>query len=156
MQIQLNDELEEGELAVTDSLNQIKIEKVLALDPFFEMNEKPMSIEDAYYMSLRSEIQTLFQNSDEKLVDINRMALISMDLNCNFLSAQLFVEKMKNSVQKDSKDLNYWLFNLEKLNVTSIKSNYHLDTEHIFFEIEKERFKEFKNSEINRLVKSTD
>ncbi len=135
--------------------NQTK-ELVFKHDPLFATDVLAKNGKEAYQLFIRKQIQTLFTDKDQMESDLNRYGLMTLDLDYYAFSAQLFCLKVVLDQGKDTqqKDINYFLYNLEKLVVQDIKQNFKGDFEKIFADIQLERENTMKESAIYKAFKN--
>ena len=114
-------------------------------NPLYTMNVRASNGKEAYLLFKRTEINSLFQNKDNRIADFIQYANIAMDLEVYDFAAQLFW--LMTSTKNEEKNLVYkYLYCLEKLGITDLKENFKGDFKKEFKKIENEKEKEMKNS----------
>jgi hypothetical protein len=141
----LNDDRKDWDLA--------KVE-IYKHNPLYNMDIIASNGKEAYLLFRRQEIATLFKKKEDRLQDIFKYAEIATDLGVYDFAAQLFwILATNNKVDSESAIYNY-LYCLEKLGVTEIKSNFKGNFEKIFKSIEEDKENEMKKSSIYKSMKN--
>lgn len=123
-------------------------------DPLYNMDVRANNGKEAYLIFRRQEIGNLFKDKDKTLDDVYKFADISMDLNVYDFAAQLFWLSASHDKRNHEETLNKYLYCLEKLGVSNLKSNFKGDFTKIFAKIEKQKDEEMKNSSIYKSMKN--
>lgn len=131
-----------------DSLWKVTKNFILEHDPLFNYEIKAQNPKEAYQKFLRASIDKIITSDYQLNEQFYNVSIMSLDLDFNAFSAQLFCLKiiLDQGKTQQQKDINYFLYNLEKLVVQDIKQNFKGDFEKIFTEIELEREKTMKES----------
>lgn len=123
-------------------------------NPLYNMDVRASNGKEAYLLFRRQEIQSLFKNKKEVLVDINKYADIALDLGVYDFAAQVFwltAPYMKNDSEKA---IHKCLYSLEKLGVKNLKENFKGNFVAIFKKIEKEKVKEMEENILYKSMKN--
>jgi len=141
--------LKEGEISLKDKKDWdfAKIE-IYKHNPLYNMDVRASNGKEGYLLFRRQEISRLFKNKDEKLSDIFKYAEIASDLGIYDFAAQLFWLTATFDNENSQKSINNFLYCLEKLGNTELKSNFKGDYKKIFKQIEKEKENKMKKSSI--------
>lgn len=124
--------------------DKAKVE-IYRCDPLYHMDVRASNAREGYLLYRRQEMSSLFKKKEEKLNDVYRYADIAMDLGVYDFAAQLFWFSFMYG--KDNTAALYkYLYCIEKLGVTNLKSNFKGDFNVEFKKIEEEKEKEMKES----------
>ena len=121
-------------------------------NPLYNMDVRASNGKEGYLLFRRQSISELFKKKGEALNDIYAYADIAMDLEVYDFAAQLFWysytfdKEHKNSLYK-------FLYCIEKLGETSLKSNFKGDMEKEFKKIEKDKEKEMQENTFYKAFK---
>ena len=108
-------------------------------NPVYMMDVHAKGEKEMYLLKRRFQINELFKENDKFLDDLYEYADISMDLGVYDFAAQMFWLSASYDEKHHEKALNRYLYCLEKLGVTNIKTNFEGDFSKIFSELEKEK-----------------
>lgn len=122
-------------------------------NPLYNMDVRASNGKEGYLLFRRQEISSLFKNKDEKLSDIFKYAEIASDLGIYDFAAQLFWLTATFDNENSEKSINNFLYCLEKLGNTELKSNFKGDFKKIFKQIEKEKQSKMEKSSIYKSMK---
>ncbi|WP_298903421.1 hypothetical protein [uncultured Psychroserpens sp.] len=123
-------------------------------NPLYHMDVRAKTGKDAYLLFRRQEIGGLFKNENEKLSDVFKYAEIASDLGIYDFAAQLFWLTATFDKDNSQKSIHNFLYCLDKLGDTQIKSNFKGDFESIFKAIEKEKQTKMEDSAIFKSMKN--
>ncbi|PCJ63623.1 MAG: hypothetical protein COA58_15920 [Bacteroidetes bacterium] len=123
-------------------------------NPLYNMDVRATNGKEAYLLFRRQEISGLFKNKDEKLSDIFEYAEIACDLGIYDFAAQLFWLTATFGKGDSQESINNFLYCLDKLGNTQLKSNFKGDFKKIFKKIEKKKQNEMENSSIYQSMKN--
>lgn len=126
---------------------------VYANNPLYLMDVHANNAKEGYLLFRRQGMNELFKVKDNRLSDVFKYADIALDLGVYDFAAQLFWFSFTYN-KADEKSLFRFLYCLEKLGVTTIKSNFKGDFDKEFKKIDQEKEKEMKDSPIYKSFKS--
>lgn len=122
-------------------------------NPLYNMDVRASNGKEGYLLFRRQEISSLFKNKDEKLSDIFKYAEIASDLGVYDFSAQLFWLTATFDNENSQKSINNFLYCIDKLGNTELKSNFKGDFKKLFKQIEKEKKNKMEKSSIYKSMK---
>lgn len=141
------------EITVDDHTNWNAIKgEIYAHNPVYDVEVHASNGEEAYVMFRRQEIQQLFRDSDKLLDDLFTYGEIATDLNAPALAAQIFWISATANKEKQEKCIHYFLYCLDKLGNTEIKTNFKGDFDKIFKKLDAERAKQMKSSQAYKMM----
>lgn len=108
-------------------------------NPIYMMDVHAKGEKEMYLMKRRFQINELFKENDKFIDDLYEYADISLDLGVYDFAAQMFWLSASYDEKHHEKALNRYLYCLEKLGVTNLKTNFEGDFSKIFSDIEKEK-----------------
>tara|TARA_B110000211_G_C14082459_1_gene555228 strand:- start:2028 stop:3449 length:1422 start_codon:yes stop_codon:yes gene_type:complete len=138
--------LESGDSEMSDQQmwNKAKV-GVYKSNPLYNMDVNASNGKEGYLLFRRLSIASLFKDKDKRLDDLYEYANIAMDLEVYDFSAQLFwFLASRNEARPEA--LKKFLYSIEKLGVTNLKSNFKGDFKLEFKKIEEEQSSLMKNS----------
>ena len=115
-------------------------------NPLYNMDVRASNGREAYLLFRRLSISELFKDPNKRLSDIYEYADIALDLGVYDFAAQLYWISATYD-KADNNALNKFLYCLEKLGVTDLKSNFKGDFDKEFSKIEKEMEKKMLKSD---------
>lgn len=117
-------------------------------DPLYPLDVRANNGKEAYLMSRRQELNTLFKSKsvEKTFEDVIQYAKIAQDLGQFDFAAQLFWLSFSFDKSAKESSLNNFLYSLEKLGVTELKTNFKGDFKKIFAKIDAQRQKEMEKS----------
>jgi tetratricopeptide (TPR) repeat protein len=146
-------QLMEKKIEIGNTDNWFKVrEEVYKYNPLYGVDVKATNGKEMYLIGRRQEIQTLFQKKEDKLKDVYKYAEIAQDLGVYDFAAQLFWFSVTLDKENMDKALNNYLYCLNKLGETEIKSNFKIDCDKVFKKIEKEKQAEMESSSLYQLM----
>ena len=147
--------IKEDKIAANDvtDWNKAKV-KIFKHNPLYRMDIKASTGKEAYLLFRRQEISTLFKNKDEKLNDVFKYAEIAADLGIYDFAAQLFWLTATFDKNNSQKSIHNFLYCLDKLGDTEIKSNFKGDFETIFKAIDKEKQTRMESNPMYQAMKN--
>ncbi|WP_430401682.1 hypothetical protein [Fluviicola sp.] len=143
----------EKKIEVGNTDNWFKVrDEVYRYNPLYGVDVKATSGKEMYLIGRRQEIQTLFQKKEDKLKDVYKYAEIAQDLGVYDFAAQLFWFSVTFDKENTEKALNNYLYCLDKLGETEIKTNFKVDCDKAFKKIEKEKQAEMESNSLYQLM----
>ncbi|MFT6981456.1 MAG: tetratricopeptide (TPR) repeat protein [Crocinitomicaceae bacterium] len=131
----LSVELEKASLVDRTEWDKAKV-GIYKSNPLYPLNVNASNSREIYLMFRRISIGELFKDRENRLSDIYEYASIAMDLEVYDFAAQLYwISITFDKTENDA--LFRFLYCLEKLGVTELKSNFEGDFEKEFEKIEK-------------------
>lgn len=123
-------------------------------NPLYSMDVRANNGKEAYLLFRRQEIGSLFKNKEDKLNDIFKYAEIATDLGVFDFAAQLFWISATFDKENSEKAIHHYLYCLDKLGETEMKSNFKGNFEKIFKNIDEDKENEMKKSSIYKSMKN--
>ena len=117
-------------------------------NPLYNMDVIASNGKEVYLLFRRQEISKLFTKKDDRLKDVNTYADISVDLGVYDFAAQLYWLTATFDKKNSQTAINNYLYCLDKLGETELKSNFSGNFDKIFKEIEEERQNKMIKSDI--------
>lgn len=121
-------------------------------NPVYDVDVHATTGEEAYAMFRRQEIQQLFRDQKKIIDDLYTYGEIALDLDAPAIAAQLFWISASVNEEKQDESLNYFLYSLNKLGNTEIKTNFKGDFNKIFKKLDTERTKQMKASSSYKMM----
>lgn len=141
------------EITTGDYKNWYNIKgEIYAHNPVYDVEVHASNGEEAYAMFRRQEIQQLFHDSKEIVNDLYTYGEIALDLNAPAIAAQLFWISASVNKVKQQESIHYFLYCLDKLGNTEIKTNFKGDFDKIFKKLDAERAKQMKSSQSYKMM----
>lgn len=121
-------------------------------NPLYNMDVRASNGKEAYLLFRRMAISDLFKSKDAQMKDVYEYANIALDLEVYDFAAHLYwISVCFDKSENDA--LKRFLYTLEKLEVTNIKSNFKGNFEKEFKKIDKTRKKEMEESSTYKVFK---
>lgn len=147
--------LSENKLSKDDrkdwDLSKIEIYKH---NPLYNMDVRVSNGKEAYLLYRRQEIRNLFKKKNEQLKDVYKYAEIATDLGIYEFAAQLFWLSVTFDKDNSEKAIHNYLYCLDKLGETEMKTNFKGNFEKIFKNIDEDKDQEMKKSSIYKSMKN--
>jgi hypothetical protein len=147
--------LAENKMAKDDrknwDLSKIEIYKH---NPLYNMDVRANNGKEAYLLYRRQEIASLFKKKDDNLKDIFKYAEIATDLGVYDFAAQLFWISATFDKDNSEKAIDNYLYCLDKLGETELKSNFKGNFDKIFKNIDQDKESEMKKNSIYKSMKN--
>ncbi|WP_196889436.1 hypothetical protein [Aureivirga sp. CE67] len=123
-------------------------------NPLYNMNVRASNGKEAYLLFRRQEINFLFKDKNERLNDFFKYADIASDLSVYDFAAQLFWLSATFDNDNSQNSIKHFLYCVDKLGNSEVKSYFKGDFDDVFKEIEKEKESKMKNSPIYKSMKN--
>ena len=123
-------------------------------NPLYGMDVRASNGREAYLIYRRQEINSLFRKKEEKLNDLYKYAEIATDLGVYDFAAQLFWISATFNSSKSEESIHQFLYCLDKMGETEIKSNFKGNFDKIFKKIAAAKDKEMKESILYKSMKN--
>ncbi|MFN5983207.1 MAG: hypothetical protein ACK476_05575 [Fluviicola sp.] len=122
-------------------------------NPLYNIDVRASNGKEAYLFYRRQEINTLFKRKEDRLTDIYKYAEIAADLGQYDFAAQLFWICTTFDKENSKNALNHYLYCLDKLGETEVKSNFKGNFPKIFKKIDQERESAMKKNTLYKAMK---
>lgn len=133
------------ELGNVDNWYKAKPE-VYKHNPLYNVDVKATNGKEMYLIARRQELPTLFKKKEDHLKDVYKYAEIAQDLSVYDFAAQLFWFSVTYDTERSEMALKNYLYCLDKLGETKLKSNFKIDCDKAFKKIEKDKKSEMEES----------
>ncbi len=145
--------IQKKEIELGDQSNWEKARpEIYRHNPVYDVDVHLNTGKQAYLLMRRQEIQKLFQKQDQRLQDVFTYAEIATDLDAPGLAAQFFWLTATFDKDNTEKSINNFLYCLDKLGNTEIKTNFKGDYAKIFKKIDAQKEKEMKASPAYKMM----
>jgi tetratricopeptide (TPR) repeat protein len=125
---------------------------IYRINPLYSMDVRASNGKEGYLLARRLSITELFKDKDKKITDIYEYANIALDLEVYDFAAQLYwISATYDKAENDA--VFRFLYSIEKLGVTGLKSNFKGDFKQEFSKIEKTQEKDMKKSTFYKAFK---
>jgi tetratricopeptide (TPR) repeat protein len=142
-----------SDIAESHKLWYVYKPQIYEKNPLYSMDVHASEAKEAWLLYRRISLQSLFDGESDAIENYNEMAMIALDLQVWEFAAQLFWYTATHSSELTQSSVYHMLYCLEKLGVSEVKDNFKGDFKKIFSQIDKDREKAMKESEIYKSFK---